>query len=87
MYSDIEEYDDTSFVEGDLVVFTGRMHSPDFVYVEQFDDRPEYGVVIGRAGGPYSNVLYRVYWFNHERVIETVGGHMRLAYVIEKEMP
>ena len=47
MYSDIDELAVREFVPGDLVIFTGHLYSPDFVYVEQFDDKPEYGVIIG----------------------------------------
>ena len=86
MYSDIDELAVREFVPGDLVIFTGNLYSPDFVYVEQFDDKPEYGVIIG-PGSAYSNVMYKVYWFNHGRIIDTVAGHMQLAYIAEKDAP
>jgi hypothetical protein len=83
--ADSKKYDVNEFVVGDLVKFTGRLYSPDFVYIEQFDDKDEYGIVVGLGSGAYANILYRVYWFNHGRVVETVAGHMQLAYVVEKD--
>ncbi len=87
MDSNIGDYAKAEYVVGDLVVFTGRLFSPDFMYIEQFTGKKEYGIVVGPARGAYANTMYRVYWFNHGRVVDTVPGHMRLAYVLEKDMP
>ena len=87
MASGIDDYDAREYVPGDLVVFTGHMFTPDFMYVEQFTGKLDYGVVIESKRGIYEDTLYRVYWFGHGRIIDTVPGHMRLAYVHEKDMP
>ena len=69
------------FVAGDLVIFTGYMYTPDYVYVEQYNrDKHTLGVGLSTVDNFYEHVLYRVYWFDTARVTEVVAGHMRLAY-------
>jgi hypothetical protein len=84
---DYDKLETSEYVAGDLVVFTGHLFTPDFMYAEQFTGRLDYGIVMGHARGAYSEYIYRVYWFSHARIIETVPGHMRLAYVNEKDTP
>ena len=74
-------YPEDHFVVGDLVIFTGYLYTPDYVYVDQYDARaPTTGIVIGNASGHYEQTLYRVYWLRDGRTTEVVGGHLQLAY-------
>ena len=77
---DISHYT-AEFVKGDLVVFTGYLSSPDIVYEETYDDRHMFGIVLSDNASHYGNTIYRVYWLKHDRVVETVSAHMRLAYI------
>lgn len=80
------EIDD--YVAGDLVIFTGYLYSPDYVYAPE-DTRAEknLGIVLGTVGGHYKNILYRVYWLQAGKETEVVGSHLRLAYVRENKQP
>ena len=70
------------YVPGDLVVFTGYLYTPDYIYAEQHDRALRtIGIVLGRSTGVYEGVLYRVYWLREQRESEVVGDHLRLAYV------
>jgi|ETNvirenome_6_85_1030632.scaffolds.fasta_scaffold26082_2 hypothetical protein len=73
---DVEDY-----MVGDLVIFTGYLYTPDYVYADQYDYKhPNLGIVVGRVRGYYENILYRVHWLREHRITEVVGGHIRLAY-------
>jgi|TARA_R100001594_G_scaffold149233_1_gene206441 hypothetical protein len=71
------------FVTGDLVMFTGYLYTPDYVYADQFArDRAQLGVVLGAVThGQFEDMLYRVHWLRTNRISEVVGAHLRLAYV------
>lgn len=73
----------SEFISGDLVVFTGYIYTPDFVYIEDNSPREqELGIVIGNSrSGYYSDVLYRVYWLTSGHITTVVQEHLRLAYV------
>ncbi len=77
----IDDYDEEYYLTGDLVIFTGYMYSPDYVYVEQhIPQKRSIGIVMGSVGGYYQDVLYRVYWLKTRRITEVVSGHLRLLY-------
>tara|TARA_R110002020_G_scaffold63344_1_gene169160 strand:+ start:688 stop:945 length:258 start_codon:yes stop_codon:yes gene_type:complete len=83
---DILGYEQPIFQIGDLVVFTGHLYTPDYVYVEQYDQsRCTMGIIIDNKSGWYRDVLYRVYWFRDARVTEVVGGHLRSPYYQNKQ--
>jgi len=75
------------YVPGDLVIFTGYLYTPDYVYLEQFEaNHPNVGIVLGSCSPSYyENVLYRVYWLKTGRVTEVGATHLRLAYIDENE--
>ena len=74
--TDVEDY-----IVGDLVIFTGYLYTPDYVYADQYDYKhPNLGIVVGKVRGHYEDVLYRVHWLKEQRVTEVVGGHIKLAY-------
>jgi len=82
MWSDIHDHYSLSYVKGDLVVFTGYLYTPDYIYIDQYDrNQLQVGIVLGTSqDGHYENVLYRVHWLRTNRISEVVAGHLRLAY-------
>ncbi len=83
---DILGYEQPIFEIGDLVVFTGNLYTPDYVYVEHHDrTKLNMGIVIDNKNGWYRDVIYQVYWFRGARVTEVVGGHLRTpSYEIKR---
>ena len=76
------------YVAGDLVIFTGYLYTPDYMYApEHTRAEKNLGIVLGTSGGHYKHVLYRVYWLHTNRVTEVVGAHLRLAYIRENKQP
>jgi hypothetical protein len=75
----VEEY-----MIGDLVLFAGKLYTPDYVYVDEFDTRdPLLGIVVNKKTyGNYvpNSMMYTVYWFKKKRSTDVIGAHMRLAY-------
>jgi len=76
--STIDEY-----TAGDLVIFTGYLYTPDYIYINQYEHARTIGIVLGHSSGYYENGLYRVYWLRTGRVTEVVGGHLKLAYMLK----
>ena len=72
-----------NYAPGDLVIFTGYLYTPDYIYADQYDrNKIQIGVVLGTSRGVhYENVLYRIYWFKTNRISEVISAHIRLAYV------
>jgi hypothetical protein len=71
------------FIPGDLVLFTGHLYTPDYVYVDQYDRQSAtIGVVLDSFsyGNYEKSIMYRVYWFRDMKITENVAGHLRLAY-------
>ena len=70
------------YVVGDLVVFTGHVHSPDYTYVEHYDYKTlKVGIVLDIVNDEYYNdALYRVYWLKSARTTTTISSHLKLAY-------
>lgn len=81
IYDELFEGREVIFVKGDLVIFTGYLYTPDYVYIDQYEPARSMGIVIGPASDYYDGAIYRVYWFRTKRITETIGGHMRLAYI------
>ena len=79
---DYRELKAHSYVVGDLVVFTGHIHSPDYTYVEHYDyETLRVGIVLDIVNDEYYNdSLYRVYWLKADRTTTTISSHLKLAY-------
>tara|TARA_Y100000593_G_C4309820_1_gene337807 strand:- start:1257 stop:1520 length:264 start_codon:yes stop_codon:yes gene_type:complete len=71
------------YVIGDLVVYTGYLLSPDYLYVEQYDYTSlKVGIVLEAFSDEYYNdKLYRVYWLGIGKTTTTISSHLKLAYV------
>ena len=69
------------FRRGDLVIFTGFLYTPDFMYTDNYGDTRYLGIVLGPAGALSYGAAYNVYWFNRGNCTYTVSSHLRLAYV------
>jgi|15BtaG_2_1085339.scaffolds.fasta_scaffold15243_3 hypothetical protein len=80
-YDEFHQRKGVCFVRGDLVIFTGYLYTPDYVYIDQYEPARNMGIVIGPSSDYYDGALYRVYWFRTKRITETTAGHMRLAYI------
>ena len=70
------------YVVGDLVIFTGHVHSPDYTYVEHYDYTTlKVGIILDVVNDEYYNdALYRVYWLKIARATTTIASHLKLAY-------
>ena len=82
---DVDETSQEHYIPGDLVVFTGHLYSPDYVYAEHYNPTARtIGIVVGTSGGPIADILYRVYWLKARRITEVVSGHIKLLYAQNK---
>jgi len=72
--------DGQTFDVGDLVVFNGKLFTPDYTYVDQtIESYATVGIVVSAyAHGNYiDSCIYRVYWFKSGRSTQTISGHLR----------
>ena len=81
IYDPASEIDEYSI--GDLVIFTGYLYTPDYIYMDQYDNVHTIGIMLGINLTHYKNVLYRVYWLKTGRIAEVVGTHLKLVYMLK----
>ena len=70
-----------SYVNGDLVVYTGELRSPELTYDVQLNEHNSHvDIVVRRAGGHGRDKLYQVYWLRHAIATSVPAAQLRLAY-------
>jgi len=72
--------DEQMFSVGDLVVFNGKLFTPDYTYVDQtIESYATVGIVVSvYAHGNYiDSHIYQVHWFKSGRTTQTISGHLR----------
>lgn len=76
-----KDKEEAKYSVGDLVVFNGRLFTPDYTYVDQYNESyATVGMVVRvYAYGNYiDSCTYRVYWFKARRCTQVIGGHLRM---------